>query len=141
LLAPGLINPGAYYNTTSPVQSQFNWSARGLQTGDQFNPAAYNAAATADQGPTPWGLQELAQPLSYNQMLNLVTGNGFQQGNASPIPNPGVNGYGMPPNMPPGGVQPVGPEPIPTVNMNNLQNMSHGELQDLLSYFKQAGLM
>jgi hypothetical protein len=25
--------------------------------------------------------------------------------------------------------------------MNNLQNMSHGDLQDLLSYFKQSGLM
>ena len=41
-LNPGWIKPTLFYNTTSPVQSQYDWSKHPYQPGPTFDPLAYN---------------------------------------------------------------------------------------------------
>jgi hypothetical protein len=64
---PGFIKPTAYYDTTDPTQSKYYWGAHDYQTGDTFNPNAYNIVEGA---PTEaWGNQPA--PFS-NEGVNLV---------------------------------------------------------------------
>jgi hypothetical protein len=70
-LNPGYINPSDFYNTYDPAQSKYNWNAKGYQVGPTFDDVAYNQA----YGPeTPWGLQQLAEPLTGQQIADLIAG-------------------------------------------------------------------
>lgn len=70
-LQPGLMNPQPFYNTTSPAQSQFSWGARDMQTGQTFDSRAYNRAPAPQ---TPWGIQNIAQPLTPEEALDAAQG-------------------------------------------------------------------
>jgi hypothetical protein len=62
-----------FYNTTNDVQSKFYWgTGRALQTGDAFNATAYNTVPTAPQ--TPWGIQNIAQPATFQSALSILQG-------------------------------------------------------------------
>jgi len=66
-LNPGFIQPGPFYNTTSPVQAKFNYGQRALQTGATFDPLAYNNVPGASA--QPYGLQQLYTPTDIAQYL------------------------------------------------------------------------
>ena len=73
-LNPGfMVNPPQFYNTTSPVQSQYNWGQHPYQPGATFDPLLYNNVAGAT--PTPWGLQQMYNPQSQtiNSLLQGVS--------------------------------------------------------------------
>jgi hypothetical protein len=65
-LNPGFIAPAPYYQTTSPVQSQYYWGARPYQPGPTFNQALYDTVPAPAQ---PWGLQQMYTPTDLNQFL------------------------------------------------------------------------
>ena len=65
-LNPGWIAPTPFYNTTSPVQSQFYWGSHPFQAGPAFNAQLYNQAFAPQ---TPWGAQQMAQPLTPDEMV------------------------------------------------------------------------
>jgi hypothetical protein len=63
---PGFVNATPFYHTTSDVQSQYDWGNHPYQAGPAFNPQLANQSA----GPmTPWGLQQMDQPLSQADMI------------------------------------------------------------------------
>jgi hypothetical protein len=67
-LNPGyMVNPPTFYNTTSPVQSKFNYTPKAYQPGPVFDPLAYNNVPGARA--TPWGLQQLYTPTDINTYL------------------------------------------------------------------------
>jgi hypothetical protein len=70
-LNPGWISPTSFYNTNDPAQSKFAWGQHGYQPGPTFNEVLYNQAAAPA---TPWGLQQLAKPLSSQQIQDMVAG-------------------------------------------------------------------
>jgi hypothetical protein len=70
-LQPGLIAPQEFYKTYSPVQSKFSWGTHGFQTGTQFDAKAWNQAAASE---TPWGIQELAKPMSAEDIMATING-------------------------------------------------------------------
>ena len=66
-LNPGFINPQPFYQTTSPVQSRYNWSQqRPYQPGPVFDQALYNQVPAPAQ---PFGLQQMFTPTDLNQFL------------------------------------------------------------------------
>ena len=71
LEAPG-VNPGyftratPFYNTQSPVQSEYYWGQHPYQSGAQFSQTQYNAVPAPVQ---PWGLQQMYTPTDINQYL------------------------------------------------------------------------
>ncbi len=71
-LNPGFIAPTPFYNTTSPVQSQFYWGSHPFQPGPTFNPTLYNQSVGAPN--TPWGIQNIAQPLTPQQVTAAYQG-------------------------------------------------------------------
>jgi hypothetical protein len=72
LETPGT-NPGyfvgarPFYNTTSPVQSEFYWGQHPYQTGAGFNQGQYNTVPNAPA--VPFGLQQMYTPMDINQYL------------------------------------------------------------------------
>jgi len=70
-LNPGWIAPTDFHNTYDPAQSHYNWGTHGYQVGPTFNDVAWNQAAGPD---TPWGLQQLAKPLTGAQIADLIAG-------------------------------------------------------------------
>ena len=70
-LNPGFMAPTAFYNTNDPAQSMFNWGQGGYQPGPTFNEVLYNQAAAPN---TPFGLQQLAKPLSSQQIQDMIMG-------------------------------------------------------------------
>jgi len=70
-LNPGFMNPTPFYNTTSPVQSQFSWGARAFQPGPTFDSKLYNQAPAPE---TPWGIQNIAQPLTAQEYTRAYQG-------------------------------------------------------------------
>ncbi len=68
-LNPGFMPGARDYQTTSPVQAQFDWSKTAYQPGPGYDPA-YNAQLPA----TPWGLQQMYTPVSPEQLLQLTQG-------------------------------------------------------------------
>jgi hypothetical protein len=70
-LNPGWIAPTPFYNTTDVAQSKFNWGMKGYQEGPRFNAQAYNQAPGSA---TPWGLQQLARPLTQAQIADIIAG-------------------------------------------------------------------
>ena len=71
-LNPGWIAPTPFYNTTSPAQSQFYWGAHPFQTGPTFNAQLYNQSSAAPK--TPWGIQNIAQPLTPQEVTRAYQG-------------------------------------------------------------------
>jgi hypothetical protein len=69
--------PQDFYNTYDPAQAKFNWGGGGFQTGPVFDPVAYNQAYASD---TPWGLQQMARPLTAAQMADIVAGRPYVAG-------------------------------------------------------------
>jgi hypothetical protein len=70
-LNPGWISPTAFYNTNDPAQSKFFWGQHGYQPGPKFNDTLYNQAAAPE---TPWGLQQIAKPLTGQQIQDMIAG-------------------------------------------------------------------
>jgi hypothetical protein len=70
-LNPGYIAPTSFYNTNNPAQSKFFWGQHGYQPGPTFNEVLYNQAAAPT---TPWGLQQMATPLTSQQIQDIVAG-------------------------------------------------------------------
>jgi hypothetical protein len=70
-LNAGYIKPSNFYNTTDNAQSKFNWGSHGYQVGPVFNDQQWNAAYGEN---TPWGLQQLAKPLTGQQISDLIAG-------------------------------------------------------------------
>jgi len=71
-LNPGWIEPTPFYNTTSPAQSQYYWGAHPFQAGPQFNAKLYNQSSAAPA--TPWGIQNIAQPLTPQEVQRAYQG-------------------------------------------------------------------
>jgi hypothetical protein len=55
-----MVNPPEFYDTTSPVQSRFNYTPKAYQPGPGFDPLAYNNVPGAAN--TPFGLQQMYNP-------------------------------------------------------------------------------
>jgi len=70
-LNPGFMAPTSFYNTNDPAQSRFNWGQGGYQPGPTFNEVLYNQAAAPN---TPFGLQQMAKPLSSQQIQDMIAG-------------------------------------------------------------------
>ena len=76
MINPGYIQPTPFYNTTNPAQSKFFWGGHGPQF-ESSNPAqpfdarAYNQVAAPD---TPWGIQQVAAPLSPADYEAIIAG-------------------------------------------------------------------
>lgn len=70
-LNPGFMNPTPFYNTFDDAQSKFSWGARAFQPGPTFDANLYNAAPAPQ---TPWGAQQIAQPLSPEQFARAAQG-------------------------------------------------------------------
>ena len=68
-----MIETTPFYNTTNDVQSKFYWgTGHPLQTGDTFNAQSYNNVPNAPK--TAWGIQELAQPATFQSALDILKG-------------------------------------------------------------------
>ena len=95
-LNPGFIQPGAFYNTTNPNQSKFFWGGHGYQAGPDFDQRQYNQVAAPV---TPYGLQGQAQPLTGQQISNVIAGQPLVQ--APVVPATRVEQYRPNYNRPP----------------------------------------
>jgi len=76
MINPGWIQPKAFYNTTNPAQSKFFWGGHGPQftSGNPaapFDARAYNQVAAPN---TPWGLGQVAAPMSPADMEAIING-------------------------------------------------------------------
>mgnify|MGYP007049610227 CR=1 FL=1 len=80
-LNPGFIQPGAFYNTTNPNQSKFFWGGHGYQAGPDFDQRQYNQVAAPV---SPWGLQGQAQPLTGQQISDVIAGQPLVQAPVAP---------------------------------------------------------
>lgn len=71
---PGLfVRPDAFYNTTSPVQSQYYWGQHPYQSGSTFSQSEYNNVPSAPA--VPFGLREMYTPTNLNAYLTQLTQN------------------------------------------------------------------
>lgn len=70
-LNPGWVQPTPFYNTTSPVQSQYYWGQHPYQPGPTFNQDLYNNVPAAPAA--PFGLQQMYTPTDLNQYLTQFT--------------------------------------------------------------------
>ena len=70
-LNPGFVQPTPFYNTTSPVQSQYYWGQHPYQPGPRFDQNLYNQVPNAPR--TPFGLQQMYTPTDLNQYLSKFT--------------------------------------------------------------------
>ena len=75
------MNPEDFYNTFDPAQSKFNWGASGYQVGPTFDAKAYNQAYASA---TPWGLQQVAKPLTGAQISDIAAGRPYTAGPVAP---------------------------------------------------------
>jgi hypothetical protein len=75
-LNPGWIEPPPFYNTTSPVQSQYYWGGHGYQEGPTFNAQQYNTVPNAPQA--PWGLQEMAPVARPQDLVDYINSPEYQ---------------------------------------------------------------
>jgi len=75
-LNPGWMAPTPFYQTTSPVQSQFYWGPHSYQEGPTFNAQQYNTVPTAPK--TPWGLQEMAPVARPQDIVDYINSPEYQ---------------------------------------------------------------
>ena len=66
---PGYMPGARDYQTTSPIQAQFDWSKTAYQPGPGYNPALNPQLPAA-----AWGLQQMYTPMSPEQLLQLTQG-------------------------------------------------------------------
>ena len=76
MINPGYIQPRAFYNTTNDAQSRFYWGNHGPQfvsgnAAQPFDARAYNQVAAPN---TPWGLGQVAAPMSPADMEAIMAG-------------------------------------------------------------------
>jgi hypothetical protein len=76
MINPGFIQAQPFYNTTNAAQSKFFWGGHGPQfisnnPAQPFNAQAYNQAAAPN---TPWGLGQIAAPLSPDEIQQAIAG-------------------------------------------------------------------
>ena len=70
-LNPGWVQPSPFYQTYSPIQSQYYWGQHPYQPGPRFDQTLYNTVPEAPQ--TPFGLQQMYTPTDLNQYLSQFT--------------------------------------------------------------------
>ena len=70
-LNPGFIQPTPFYQTYSPVQSQYYWGQHPYQPGPTFDQNLYNQVPNAPY--TPFGIQQMYTPTDINQYLSQFT--------------------------------------------------------------------
>jgi hypothetical protein len=122
MINPGYIQPTAFYNTTNPAQSKFFWGGAGPQfysgnPAQPFNAQAYNQVAAPS---TPWGLGQIAAPLSPDEVQQAIAGTYKQRAgtpaatrveaykpNTIPVPQYGQVRVGM--NIPQAPIAPTTP--------------------------------
>ena len=75
-LNPGWIAPTPFYQTTSPVQSQYYWGPHSYQEGPTFNAEQWNTAPAAPH--TPWGLQEMAPVAKPQDIVDYINSPEYQ---------------------------------------------------------------
>jgi hypothetical protein len=75
-LNPGFMAPTPFYQTTSPVQSQYYWGSHDYQAGPKFDAQAYNTVAAAPK--TPWGLQEMGDVARPQDIVNYINSPEYQ---------------------------------------------------------------
>jgi hypothetical protein len=75
-LNPGMMAPTPFYNTTNDVQAKYYWGSHPMQTGSLFDAASYNNVPGAPS--QAWGLQELAQPISPEELAALIQQSTYQ---------------------------------------------------------------
>jgi hypothetical protein len=75
-LNPGFMAPTPFYQTTSPVQSQYYWGSHDYQAGPTFDAKAYNTVAAAPK--TPWGLQEMGDVARPQDIVNYINSPEYQ---------------------------------------------------------------
>jgi hypothetical protein len=75
-LNPGLMAPTPYYQTSSPVQSQYFWGSHNYQPGPQFNAQQYNSAPGAPA--TPWGLQQMGEVARPQDIVDYINSPQYQ---------------------------------------------------------------
>jgi hypothetical protein len=85
MINPGWIQAQPFYNTTNAAQSKFSWGGKGPQfistnPAQPFDARAYNQAAGAN---TPWGLGQIAAPLSPEEVEQAIAGT-YQQRTGTP---------------------------------------------------------
>jgi len=80
-LNPGYIKPEAFYNTYNAAQSKYNWGSHGYQVGPKFDARSYNEAYGSE---TPWGLQQIAEPLTGAQINDIIMGRDLVAGPVVP---------------------------------------------------------
>jgi hypothetical protein len=74
-----LIKTTPFYQTTNNAQSKYYWGDRALQTGDTFNPSAWNNVPNAPA--QAWGLQNFGAGPSINDLMSIMQGNAPLQPN------------------------------------------------------------
>jgi hypothetical protein len=96
-LNPGFIQPTPFYQTNDPAQSKFYWGGHGYQYGPTFNAQEYNQVAAPN---TPFGLQQLARPLTSQEIQDIISGRGYRPSNVNPATrvNQYVPDYRTPPS-------------------------------------------
>jgi hypothetical protein len=80
-LNPGYIEPTPFYQTTDPVQSQYFYGSHGFQEGPTFDATRYNQAPAPE---TPFGLQQMYRPLTFDQINDLIAGGTLAKTPAAP---------------------------------------------------------
>jgi hypothetical protein len=75
-LNPGFMAPTPFYQTTSPVQSQYYWGSHDYQAGPTFDAKAYNTVAAAPK--TPWGLQQMGDVARPQDIVNYINSPEYQ---------------------------------------------------------------
>jgi hypothetical protein len=81
-LNPGFIKPSNFYNTNDPAQSKFFWGQHAFQPGPTFNDTLYNTQPNAPD--TPYGLQQLARPLTMDEINDMILGKPYTPQTVAP---------------------------------------------------------
>ena len=82
-LNPGFVTARPYYNTTSPVQSQYYWGNHPYAY-DQADLANYNQVPYAPA--VPWGVQQAQAPFDINQFIRSTINPQTQAAAAGAVP-------------------------------------------------------
>jgi hypothetical protein len=135
MINPGYIQPTEFYHTTDPAQSKYFWGGHGPQfesgnPAQPFNAQAYNQVAAPG---TPWGLQQVAKPLSPDDYLAMLRGT--YQAPAAPAPATRAEAYHAPTQIAPsygqvqvgGAVAPV----KPTANITSSSIYTPAQIEKL----------
>jgi hypothetical protein len=139
-LNPGLIETTPFYHNAGPGQAKYYWGSHPFQEGPTFNAESWNNIPNAPaQG---FGGGQMAQPLTSQQLIDTLS----QMSPFQPGVTPGFGqqiGRQQQPQTAPGMMprpQPVGPQPVPGFNPNQLQGMSQEQLNALIRNAQQGNM-